>query len=270
MSIKIILISSNDNLFQEFENVYETQIKSGFLKFYSPKFIEQNFNKDMIYDLIITEEKFLSVIPFKKLPIIVLGKKKDIFDKNYLYIDLPIDWAYLYDTIINLQYTNNNLSQEIYISSPPIIENIISNNKSKISSFSKEKEKENYEDSSSMLTTKINNKEDFYKINKIINDYGKKNFIDEKIIAQATIILDELIYTLENSLDVIFDNSLISDTKILINLQSKENEFSLNFECRIPLEKGIKNILSIAEDYAQTIQSFKRNNNSVICLSWYF
>ena len=60
MSIKILLISSDDSFFQKIEIAYQAYIEKGFFKIYSPKDVENSNNK-IYYDVILTDEEYVSL-----------------------------------------------------------------------------------------------------------------------------------------------------------------------------------------------------------------
>lgn len=321
MSIKILLISSDEELFHKMESAFRNHIERGFFIIYSSKHIENNPNK-IIYDLIITEEKYLSLIPVKNIPIIVLnstGGNIDNDELNLIYVDNPIKLEDLYDIILSLQYRFNssilineptikeyintgnkipsnlsemfekniyddyNLSEnftnnettnpekiltapEIILDVEPIIknENIKNNMDNDLNKNNNmEINKENHQ-----LITKFYNFDDLKKITKILNNYGSENKIDDKIIAQASIILDELLYTIQN-LENFNDILKNKEPKILMTIKNYNHEFHMNIQCLIPIENEIHNIISIAQDYGNIIQSFKRNNSYFLNVNWY-
>lgn len=124
--------------------------------------------------------------------------------------------------------------------------------------------------SENKLSTKIYNKQDMAKVSKIIQMYGENNHIDEKIIAQASIIFDELLYTIQNFNENDTNNTITinNDPKVLITAEAISNEFNLNIQCLID-SFDVNNVLSLAQDYANTVHSFKRNKNTFINISWY-
>lgn len=328
MSIKILLVSSDEELFNKIELVYKKNIESGFLKIYSPKSIETNPVK-VHYDLILADEKYLSLIPVKKIPIIVMTDS-DVNEphkgknNNYIYFTKPIDWQNLYDTIIGLQYRYKN--SDISLCTPPKIEHITKplpitvNKKTELATINnnteleikhknmmqdnlflgeaKEYNKEDVEylnkdskqnnndktennkqtktanphqqidhrNENHQLTTKLYHFEDITRMNKVLANYGTNNAINDKIIAQASIILDELIYTMTN-----LNNNIVEDKepKLLMTILHNEDEFKMNIECLTAINNNIDKILSMAQDYAHTMESFKRNNSVFLNLQWH-
>jgi hypothetical protein len=298
MSIKILLISSNEELFHNIENVFTNHMEKGSIIIYSLNNIENSLIK-ITYDVIITEEKYLSLIPIKNLPIIIInstGSEIKNNEPNLIYVENPLKIESLYELILSLQYrfhsshlsniqepiiknytnplnTNVNVhinenQNDAYMLDNPIPINIM-NIKDAIKIIDEKQDinelkintKENHQ-----LVTKFYNLEDLQKITKILNNYGEENQVDNKIIAQASIILDELLYTLEN-LENFKDNS--KEPKILMTVKNYNKEFHMNIECLLPLEDKIQNIISIAQDYGNTIQSFKRNNSYYLNVNWY-
>ena len=323
MSIKILLLSSDEELFQNIEKVFANHIERGFFVIYSPKYVENSPIK-ITYDLILTEEKYLSLIPVKHLPIIVLnstGANTDEKDKtpNIIYTENPVKLEDLYDIILSLQYkfssahlstvsepiiknyTNSISSEDIHLNlntkideidtytadfaddrinivdiiedkSMPVyvnpVVNEMSNNNNNIfeSNYKKTTSKDNYEKENHELITKFYNLQDVQKITKILNNYGEENKIDDKIIAQASIILDELLYTLQNLENI---DLKTKEPKILMTIKNYNKEFQMNIQCLVPLEDKIQNIIGIAQDYGNMIQSFKRNNSYFLNINWY-
>lgn len=317
MSIKILLISSDEELFHNIENVFQSHIERGFFVIYSPKHIENSPVK-IIYDVIITEEKYLSLIPLKHLPIIILNStganiKND--EPNLIYTENPMKLEDLYDIILSLQYrfSSNNLSiinepiiknytnplEETSINLPDILKlnevdtyttenNTININKNEIVDISPpkveifqntiEKEiinnniKSNYKNDyikeNHELTSKFYNLEDLKKITKILHSYGEENKVEDKIIAQASIILDELLYTIQN-LEGINNNLNNKEPKLFMTIKNYNKEFQMNIECLVPLEDKIQNVIGIAQDYGNMVQSFKKNNSYYLNINWY-
>jgi hypothetical protein len=317
MSIKILLISSDAELFQKFENAYQSHIEKGFFKIYSPKNIENTPNKT-IYDVLISEEQYVSLIPIKSIPIIIISNNPGLHGDDYLYISTPIDWQNLYDTILGLQYhhKNNNLSvveapnieiltttlvpSQMEVNLPTIkktdnlefkvnkiepysiqnldtvlhtsYENIINETPSSNLLTANNEETNNYEipinnNYLHQLTTKLYDTQDAEKVNKILSHYGEENKISDKIIAQASIILDELVHTI-NSISNNDASLMNQDPKVLMTVLHNDHEFKMNIECLTAINNDVKNILSIAQDYANTVQSFKRNNSYFFNLQW--
>jgi hypothetical protein len=303
MSIKILLLSVENTLLQTMETVYKQHVEKGFFKIYSPQDAEQN---KIYYDIILTEEKYLSLIPIKNVPIIVMSEDNNYTynDKNIIYIKKPIDWQNLYDLILSAQYTykihnstvsapqiesymnnssyeNNNIvlkdsSIQIKMEHTYLGNNFIhhpneplqkKNETEKIKENDTEKNHFDKKNDKHMhqLVTKIYNVTEIKNITNLLHHYGEENHISHKIIAQASIILDELIYTIH-----LLNSELVSkEPKMLITMLNNDGEFHLNLECLLPIENNINNILSIAQDYANTIQSFKRHNSYFINMHWH-
>lgn len=281
MSIKILLITSDHELFKKIELVYQTHIENGFFKIYSPRDVDASPNK-IYYDVILTEEEYLHLIPVKNTPIIVMSKsisnpvKEE--NNNYIYISTPVDWQNLYDTILCLQYNVKNtlfpLNPHVPKVTPIIQSKMIEpvytaelNNQDPLD-FSLSNYEVNHKKEMNQLSTKFYNLEDLDKINKIINHYGEEHKINDKIIAQASIILDELIYTI-NGLNT-YPALSSKEPKVLMTMLHNEHEFRLSLECLVPLNDNINNIISISQDYANTVESFKRNNSYFINMYWDF
>jgi hypothetical protein len=355
MSIKILLISSDEELFHQIENVFQNHIERGFFIIYSPQNVENSPVK-IVYDLIITEEKYLSLIPLKHIPIIVLnstgGEKNP--EPNLIYTENPVKLEDLYDIILSLQYrfssTNVVVDKPIVKNYTPMDDNINLNKLNEVDTYTfdsdtinvnthnidthnvnmenntpiniinnnptidikKDKEpifnenvinknvfnesininfdnfheevfstpansnsfnnynnniKQNSNKENHELISKFYNSEDLKKITKILYNYGEENQVNDKVIAQASIILDELLYTINNLEN--FDNKNNKEPKILMTIKNYNEEFQMNIECLVPLEDKIQNIISIAQDYGNIIQSFKRNNNYYLNVNWY-
>jgi hypothetical protein len=298
MSIKLLLISSDEKFLQEIKKNYKNHIERGFFEFFTPKEIENNPVK---YEVIITEKKYLSMIPVEDLPIIVTDKISDdeMLKNNIVSIKQPMDFDNLYEVILRVQYIFKspyltkiqNPNIKLYTHSP--IQNkkkqlyikqyeddykkINDENQENISMKieekyekiyeSKEEEKDKEKISNTKLSTKFYHLEDIKKVNNILTVYGEKNLINDKVIAQASIILDELVYILESLSN---DNNIFNnkEPKILMKMNNSNKEFNINLECLIPMEKNIQNLISIAENYGNTIESFKRNNSYYINICW--
>lgn len=314
MSIKLLLIVSDEKFLQEIEQNYKNHIERGFFEIFTPKDVENN---SINYEVIIAENKYLSLIPIDDIPIIVINKmdNDEILKSNVVNIKQPLNWNNLYDLILQVQYrfksqnlikiNNPNIKtynyssistlnkKKLYITKhnfekkefdyintknyeeEEIQENNNDNNDEKfdlspISEISKDVNinKNNNEKINNLkLSTKFYNIEDMKRVHNILNVYGSKNSIHDRIIAQASIILDELVYILES---LNYNSSVFNskDPKVLMKIHNSHKDFNINLECLIPMEKNIQNFISIAENYGNTIESFQRNNSYFINIHW--
>lgn len=289
MSIKILYISETKN--NELEKAYAHHIENGVFKFFSP----QDMDNEIHYDIILAEEEYIPILQIKSIPIIILkasnSKIQEELYPYFIFFSQPINWQNLYDQIISLQYMDTHQSLTMYhtpevkqrLETPLItkeensievieksyqtsnINNINTNNKS-MEYPSKEHMEKSYR-GPNKLSTKIFNYEDCNNIIKVLNRYGYENLLDEKVIAQASIILDELIFVLKN-LQQNYPVTNVNDPKVLLSIDNNNGYFHMNIECRITLPEFDK-ILQIAKDYGSIVQSFERNNSHHLDIEWY-
>lgn len=275
MSIKLLLIVSDEQLLNKIYSQYNEYIKNKNLQFYSPKEAEQNNIK---YEVIITQYEYLDLIDIKDVPIIVIDESSkfnatNTNNHNIIYAPQPLDLNELYKLIIKTQYEfkSSTLSK---IDTPEIVyytdnhTNLINTHNNHDYNNLKEFDEDSLLNNLQLLT-KFYSFEDVKKINNILSEYGKNNKVDDKIIAQASIILDELIYIIEslNKNNMILNNN---EPKLMMKINNLDKEFSLNLECIIPIENNIHHFISIANNYGNIIESFKRNNSYFINIHWYY
>lgn len=255
--MKILLISEKNNLLEEVSKAYAVHIANKYMEFFTPK----DMDLETHYDVVIAEECYLNIITIKSVPVIVIRNEThttSTTDKssNFIFINSPLDWDKLYDTILSLQYVHSNIDFSNYYK--PTVNDLTDNNKTQGETTDKSDKLSNE------LSTKLYTKEDMKKITTLIRSFGEEQHLDEKTIAQASIILDELIFAIEKFHDA---NLSVKEPKLIMKLENKDNHFNLFLECRAQLP-NFKQVLSVARDYGNMVKSFQRNNSYFLNVQW--
>lgn len=272
--MKILIISEQNNLLESANQHYAKYISSDYMKFFTPKDMELETH----YDAIIAEEGYLNIINIKSVPVIIIQESEKSSEtakklqetefQNFIFIQKPINWDSLYEIITSLQYVHNNIDFSSY--HKPKVKNLIedhSDNDEDVNVNQRENNEDNSINNESLaheLSTKLYNEEDLQKLTNLMQSFGEEHNLNDKIIAQASIILDELVFALQKFQDATMS---AEEPKIIMKLEAKDSNFNLFLECRRQLP-NFKQVISIARDYGSIVKSFERNNSYFLNVQW--